>query len=137
MCKNNRRAWRAIKGFTLLEVLVALIIIGVALAAAMRGTLSLINTSEDIKHQLLATLTAENTLLELRLSRTQLTLGDTQSDCAQGGLMFTCRQLIQPTPNPFFRRVQLTVTKPVLDGQGQAIDQRRLAEMMTVLPTYQ
>ncbi|MBA2412996.1 MAG: type II secretion system protein, partial [Burkholderiaceae bacterium] len=32
------------RGFTLLEVLVALVIIGVALAAAMRGAMSLTST---------------------------------------------------------------------------------------------
>jgi prepilin-type N-terminal cleavage/methylation domain-containing protein len=35
-----------VRGFTLLEVLVALVIIGVALAASMRGAMSLTNTAE-------------------------------------------------------------------------------------------
>lgn len=122
-------------GFTLLEVLVALVIIGVALAAAMRGALSLIGTAEETRLKLLATLTAENRQLELRLGRTRLELGESSIDCEQGGIAFTCQQIVKPTPNPFLRRVELRVVRPNLDGQGGATDQRQLAEMMTVLPT--
>jgi general secretion pathway protein I len=125
------------RGFTLLEVLVALVIIGVALAAAMRGALSLTGTAEETRLKLLATLAAENRLLELRLGRTRLELGESNVECVQGGITFSCLQFVKPTPNPFFRRVELKVSRPNLDGQGAATDQRQLAEMMTVLPTNQ
>lgn len=126
------------RGFTLLEVLVALVIIGVALAAAMRGALSLTSTAEETRFKLLGTLAAENRLLELRLGRTRLELGEQALECEQGGAKFACKQNVKPTPNPFFRRVEIRVTRPILDGQGNATDSNRLlAEMMTVLPTNQ
>ena len=125
------------RGFTLLEVLVALVIIGVALTAAMRGALSLTGTAEETRLKLLATLAAENRLLELRLGRTRLELGESSAECVQGGITFSCQQFVKPTPNPFFRRVEVKVARPNLDGQGAATDQRQLAEMMTVLPTNQ
>ena len=131
----SRRAESA--GFTLLEVLVALVIIGVALAAAMRGALSLIGTAEETRFKLLASLAAENRLLELRLGRSRLELGESNIDCEQGGIAFACTQAVKPTPNPFFRRVEIKVARPNLDGQGSATDSRQLAEMMTVLPTNQ
>lgn len=124
-------------GFTLLEVLVALVIIGVSLAAAMRGALSLTSTTEQTRNKLLATLSAENRLLELRLGRTSLELGESIVECEQGGLNFICQQIVKPTPNPFFRRVELHVSRPATDGQGLASQQTQLAEMMTVLPTNQ
>ena len=124
-------------GFTLLEVLVALVIIGVALAAAMRGALSLTGTAEQTRNKLLATLSAENRLLELRLGRTALELGESTQDCEQGGLALTCQQIVKPTPNPFFRRVEVHVLHANTDGQGVASQQSQLAEMMTVLPTNQ
>ena len=120
---------RAERGFTLLEVLVALVIIGVALAAAMRGMLSLIGAADDTHARLLATLAAENRLLELRLARQQLDVGQTTSDCEEGGTTFTCEQTIRSTPNPFFRRVELRVSRA--EGEGR----RQYAEIMTVLPT--
>lgn len=120
------------RGFTLLEVLVALVIIGVALAAAMRGAMSLTSTADYTRQKLLAILTAENRLLELRLGREQLGTGETITNCEQGGLPLICAQAVKPTPNPFFRRVEVRVYRS--DDAG---NRQQLAELMTVLPTNQ
>jgi len=122
---------RRAPGFTLLEVLVALAIIGIALAAAMRGALALTGNAVDARRMLLATVTAENRLLELRLARSQLDIGQTSTECAEGGVAFTCEQVVKSTPNPFFRRVELRVFYRDADTQ------RRYAEIMTVLPVNQ
>lgn len=116
------------RAFTLLEVLVALVIIGVALAAAMRGALSLTSAAEDTRYTMLATTIAENRLLELRLARESLELGQTTTPCAQASVEFECVQTIRSTPNPFFRRVELQVFRSSVDGR------HRHAEMMAVLP---
>jgi len=116
------------RGFTLLEVLVALVIIGVALAASMRGALSLTGAAEDTRYTMLATTVAENRLLELRLARGSLQVGQTTTPCAQADVEFECLQTVKSTPNPFFRRVELQVFRVSGDGR------RRHAEMMAVLP---
>jgi general secretion pathway protein I len=123
---------RAGRGFTLLEVLVALVIIGVALAASMRGAMSLTTTAEYTREKMLAIMTAENRLLELRLARERLEQGESSLPCEQGGQTFQCVQAVKPTPNPFFRRVEVRVYKAVDGGSP-----RMLAELMTVLPTNQ
>lgn len=120
------------RGFTLLEVLVALVIIGVALAASMRGAMSLTSTAEYSRDKLLALLTAENRLLELRLARERLDPGEQILPCEQGGIAFTCAQAVKPTPNPFFRRVEVRVYR-----SDEAGNRQQLAELMTVLPTNQ
>lgn len=120
------------RGFTLLEVLVALIIIGVALAASMRGAMSLTNTAGYSRDKLLALLTAENRLLELRLARERLEPGEEVLPCEQGGIAFICTQAVKPTPNPFFRRVEVRVFR-----SDEAGNRQQLAELMTVLPTNQ
>lgn len=116
------------RGFTLLEVLVALVIIGVALAASMRGALSVTNATEELRSTLLATMIAENHLAELRLARGSLDIGQSANACAQAGVEFECEQTVRSTPNPFFRRVEFRVYRPVADGR------RRYAEMMAILP---
>ena len=120
------------RGFTLLEVLVALVIIGVALAASMRGAMSLTSTAEYSRDKLLALLTAENRLLELRLARERLEPGEEILPCEQGGIAFTCAQAVKPTPNPFFRRVEVRVFR-----SDEAGNRQQLAELMTVMPTNQ
>ena len=119
------------RAFTLLEVLVALVIIGVALAAAMRGALSLTGAAEGTRFTLLATMVAENRLLELRLARQSLEIGHSVTPCAQADVEFACEQTIKSTPNPFFHRVELRVFR------GDDDERRRYAEMMAVLPTNQ
>ena len=122
-------------GFTLLEVLVALVIIGVALAAAMRGALSLTDTTARTRLKFLATMAAENQLAELRLKGGQLPVGQSEVACSQGGTTLACEQSIQPTPNPFFRRVQLRVLY-VPPASDEAVTERaELAQIMAVLPT--
>jgi len=128
---TSARRRRGAAGFTLLEVLVALVIIGVALSAAMRGAMSLTNAAEGTRHKLLATMATENRLFELLLARQRLDLGQSTTDCEQGGVTFACEQVIKSTPNPFFRRIELRVHVEGADGH------RQLAEMMTVLPTNQ
>lgn len=120
------------RGFTLLEVLVALVIVGVALAASLRGAMSLTTTAGYSRDKLLAMVTAENRLLELRLARERLDQGQTTVPCVQGDAKFICTQAVKPTPNPFFRRVEVQVYGSEDDGQ-----RRLLAELMTVLPTNQ
>src|SRR5512143_237696 len=109
------------RGFTLLEVLVALVIIGVALAASMRGAMSLTSTAEYSREKLLALLTAENRLLELRLARDRLEPGEEVLDCEQGGIAFICSQAVKPTPNPFFRRVEVRVFRSDEAGHRQQL----------------
>jgi general secretion pathway protein I len=116
-------------GFTLLEVLVALAIIGVVLLAALRGAMLLTNTARDARIKLLAVLTAENRLHELRLAGAQLAQGSNRQGCEQAGFHFVCEQSIQPTPNPFFRRVQVRVLN------SDSGSEREYALLMTVLPT--
>jgi general secretion pathway protein I len=117
-------------GFTLLEVLVALVVIGVVLLAAVRGAMALTNSARDVRTKLLAVLTAENRLVELRLAGAQqLMVGVNQQDCQQGGLKFICEQSIESTPNPFFRRVQVRVLN------SDSGSEREYALLMTVLPS--
>ena len=114
-------------GFTLIEVLVALTIVAVTLAAALRGAMALTGNSRDIDRKLYAVLLAENQLLELRLARSQVALGESSSDCEQGGISFRCRQSVGATPNPFFRRLEIHVT-----STGE--DAHEFADLMALLP---
>lgn len=125
----SRTRERPAAGFTLLEVLVAMVIIGVVLLAALRGAMTLSNSARDARYKLLAVLTAENRLHELKLIGPQLVVGINRQDCEQGGLHFVCEQSIQHTPNPFFRRVQVRV----LNSESGA--EREYALLMTVLPS--
>jgi general secretion pathway protein I len=101
------------KGFTLIEVLVALAIVAIALAAGLQATTALTNNALRQSSMLLAQICAENELVKARLSRQMPGIGDSTLSCAQGGRSFAVTVSVLPTPNPSFRRVDAQV----LDGE--------------------
>ena len=96
-------------GFTLLEVLVALVIVGTALGASLRAVGSLTQNSNDLRVSLMATWSAENRLAQIRLTREWPSLGDSNFECPQADLHLQCQQHVIATPNPSFRRVEVEV----------------------------
>jgi general secretion pathway protein I len=99
----------------LVEVLVALVIIGTAFAASLRAISSLTKNSWDLRAAMMATWSAENRLSQIRLAQEWPPLGTRSFDCPQAELRLRCQETIVSTPNPSFRRVQVTV----IDGSDE------------------
>ena len=105
------------KGFTLVEVLVALVIVGVSLLAGLRATGALTLHAQRQSDVLLGQLCAENALHQIRLSRQMPGVGESSRECLQADQSFTLVLNVQPTPNPNFVRVDAMVRnadEPVL-----------------------
>jgi general secretion pathway protein I len=104
------------RGFTLVEVLVALAVVAITLATGLRATGALVRSAERQTDQFMAQLCAENELTRLRLQRQLPGIGDTDATCEQGGQSWRVRLTVAPTPNPNFRRVDATVLRGPGDG---------------------
>jgi general secretion pathway protein I len=98
------------RGFTLLEVLVALGIVAIALVAGLQASAALTTNAQRQSDVLLAHLCAENELTRLRLARQMPSVGDSDLGCEQGGQAFRVRLTVSPTPNPNFRRIDAQVS---------------------------
>jgi general secretion pathway protein I len=123
-------------GFTLLEVLVALFIVFIALGASLRAVGSLTQNSSDLRASMMATWSAENRLSQIRLSHEWPALGQRRFDCPQGELKLVCEENVFTTPNPYFRRVEVSV----LDSQDAGDSQnsgRRIIKLSQVVPNAQ
>ena len=96
-------------GFTLLEVLVALVIVGTALGASLRAVGSLTINSNGLRASMMATWSAENRLTQIRLAHEFPEVGKRSFDCTQDELPLSCQEEVLATPNPFFRRVEVSV----------------------------
>ena len=97
------------QGFTLLEVLVALVIVGTALGASLRAVGSLTANSDGLRANMMATWSAENRLVQLRLSKAFPPIGKQTYECPQGDLLLMCEEEVVASPNPRFRRVEVSV----------------------------
>ena len=97
------------RGFTLIEVLVALSIVAVALAAGTQAIQALTNNGARQSDNLLAQVCAENELVKIRLSRQLPSVGDSTAICEQTGRSLQVTIAVRPTPNPLFRRVDAKV----------------------------
>jgi general secretion pathway protein I len=96
-------------GFTLLEVLVALVIVGTALGAGLRAVGSLTSNSAGLRTSMMATWSAENRLVQIRLGKEFPEIGKRGFDCPQGDLHLVCQEEVIVSPNPLLRRVEVSV----------------------------
>jgi len=135
-CQPRCQAVRHSAGFTLLEVLVALVIVGTALGASLRAIGSLTQNSSDLRASMMATWSAENQLAQIRLAREWPALGQRRFNCAQGELQLICEENVLATPNPFFRRVEVSVFDMQNTGGTQNTG-RRIIKLAQVVPNAQ
>lgn len=124
---NAKAAQHERRGFTLVEVLVAVAVVAVALAAGMRAAGTLTDNAQRLASVTSAQWCAENHLTGLRLARQFPSIGDVDFPCEQLGVTYVGKLFVRPTPNPNFRRVDAIVQ----DGQGAQI-----YSVSTVLPRF-
>jgi len=114
------------QGFTLLEVLVALIIVVTALGASLRAVGSLTQNSDGLRSAMMATWSAENRLVQIRLSHAFPSVGKQRFDCPQGDLALVCEEEVLTSPNPRLRRVEVSV-------YDQAHPERRIIKLVQLV----
>ena len=100
------------RGFTLIEILVALAILAVALAAGMRSVAQSIDAATLLKHRTLALWVAQNRLAAAQLTAPWPALGMRAGDAEQARTRFVWRETVNGTPNPAFRKIEIIVADP-------------------------
>ena len=98
------------KGFTLIEILVAVAILAVALAATTRAAGVATDGALETRSRVLATWAAENRIAELRARAIFPAVAATQLATEQGGLSLVVYEAVTDTANPAIRRVELSVS---------------------------
>jgi general secretion pathway protein I len=120
------------RGFTLLESLVALAILAIAMAAILRAAGSEINHTEDLRMRLLANWVAENRLALHAARGDWISVGAQDGEDTQAGVKLLWHEEISDSPNPSFRRIEISVfpaddkTHSLRKLTGYLVQQRRL-----------
>jgi general secretion pathway protein I len=108
---------RTTAGFTLIEVMVALAIVAITLGAGIRAAGALTQNTGRLADISAAQWCADNRITGVRLAHLYPDIGDTAWACDQLGKSYVGRQVVRPTPNPNFRRVD----EQVNDESGNSI----------------
>ena len=104
-------------GFTLIEVLVALALAAVALAAGLRALAQAADGAGTLKARTLALWVAQDRLAQAQLAPEAVI--DARGEALQAGARFVWQARASATPNPAFRRLDITVAG--IDEPGYAL----------------
>lgn len=108
------------RGFTLIEVLIALAILAIALTAAVRAASVATDSANETKLRTLATWIAQNRIALVSTSAVFPPVGESNGRETMANIEFAWKQKISNTPNSAFRKIEVQVLRPVGGGVGAA-----------------
>ena len=115
---------RRIAGFSLIEVMVAILILGIALTGLVHGITTALSSNKESELQTIAALFAQGKIEELRAGQA-LDNGDTDGNCGAVLPQYHWRQTIASTDIPGLHDVSVVVQR--------AQNQREIYELKTLL----
>ncbi len=99
------------RGFTLLEVMIALLVFGLIATAAAQVGSNYIASFERVRDKTLAGWVADNRINELRLESNLPAISENSADLEFGQFLWQVTTDVQETPEPTMRRIEVTVAK--------------------------
>jgi general secretion pathway protein I len=97
------------RGFTLIEVLIALAVLAIALAAVMRALSQSIDLSAGLRDRNIALWVAQNRLAEHQIRHDWPSQDTTEGTTEMAGREWRWREQVSGTPEPALRRIEIEV----------------------------
>ena len=110
---SNRRQ----RGFTLVEILVALAVLAIALSGVMRLSAQTIDATVAMRDHTVALWVAQNQLVENLILPDWPDTGSTDGEAEMGGNKWFWSQEISKTGSKHLRKIEVTVRRKSKDGQ--------------------
>ena len=116
------------RGFTLVEILVALAVVGVGLAALIAKSAESTRTAADLRDRTYAGWVAQNVLAEIRISNESLETGTRRGEEVLAGERWTWTADINAAVVPSLRNVVIRISRDNQDGSIVTISSFQLAQ---------
>jgi general secretion pathway protein I len=108
------------RGFTLVEVLVALAVLAIALTAVMRTMAQAIDATATLRERHVALWLAQNRLAEHQMRRDWPAADTKDGDTEIGGEKWFWREQVSTTPEATIRRIEITIRRQAGSEDTQA-----------------
>ena len=105
----TRQRRQAITGFTLIEVMIALMVFGLLAATLQQVASGYMGNYRRIESQTMATWIARNRLAEMRLENQLPATGDSDDEIEYGSYDWEMETTVSNTDDPAMRRVEMTL----------------------------
>lgn len=99
------------KGFTLLEVIVALVILALTMTGLVTSIGDGANNQSAIEERTFAQWVALNQIAEMQLSESKVQLGNSNGVAEMAGRQWEWQQLIEKTSDPLVHRIIVTTSR--------------------------
>ncbi|MBF0284020.1 MAG: type II secretion system minor pseudopilin GspI [Magnetococcales bacterium] len=117
--RNPRRTGKSWGGFTLVETLVALVVLAIALSAAIQSMGGFTTTAIHLRDRILALWVAENLATEWQIMQRWPDLGVISGEQTLAGQPWRWQARIVETPDLRMRRMEIDVRDP--SGEGEPL----------------
>jgi general secretion pathway protein I len=104
------------RGFTLIEILVAVAVLAIALSAILAGMTHYASTAGRLKQKTIALWVAHNRLTELELQSAPPATGNSDGEVSMANQKWKWLVEVKSTPDPRLRRVDIRVQANETEG---------------------
>ncbi len=118
---NYQKAFAAEQGFTLLEVLIALVIFAITAVMLYNQINSSMTSAERIEQKYLALTLVKNRFSEMMIDRKLYPVGETADVVEMGFREWEVVTQVNETPNENLRRVVVSIYEPDDDSREYAV----------------
>lgn len=109
------------RGFTLIEIVVAMAVLAVAMGALISGMGRYADNAAYLREKTLALWVAHNRLTEIQLEAAFPSVGKSDGDAEMGGIRWRWHVEVSETPDPHVHRVDIGVSAEGHKGDSASL----------------